>query len=1024
MNLVTRHCTPIGLRLTVTVLVILGTAYGDARLTAAPAATPRLDWLFDGQVAATARIGNTLYVGGGFRYVAPVAGNTGHLVGVSAVTGAVAPGVPAVNGSVLALEPDGAGGWFVSKATEINQGSALVATVVEHRRADGTLDPVFSSSAIAGTFRRLARVGPSLVVAPGTFAAFYGSLTVGGTERRVVALDPTTGALSPWAPLLPGTAPQVLDLAVSDTTLFALSRDGLFGAQRWVSAFDGATGTLLWQRDLGGTPPPGFPNFTGGALAVAGGRVIAGLDHGMFALDPATGAIDPAWGGANTAGVFVMDVEASSTSVYIGGRFTQFLGALRTNLAAVDLVTGALTSWSPQLTADAEILAVSPSGSVFVPVITGTVDGQVRDRVAEIDVAGHVTAWQPAASFYRPNVLEVAASGTLLIGTPIPALAGALPRKGLAAIDLATGALLPPGPLVDGGLVGTTDATTVTGLVADGPTLYISGIFATVNGVGRSGLAAVDTVSSTVLAWAPPAPVPPPLTPKVVLVQGGHVYVGAGDVTGREAYHANLRRYDAVFGALDAAWLPPPLTDMVESDGRLTALRSVGFGAAAVVGALDATTGGFTEWFRTSEVQLAATFDVFPFGGRLAVAGDTVYVAGPRTVALTDRAIADRLLAFDRRTGLRVGPEVVGYINGVAVADGRVVVLGGGMTMNASQRLSLGEIERPGLFTAWAPTWPILGAPVSFGYISIFSYTRGAVAATVAGDALIVRGRATGFPTPDRVTAFPLTGNSVPANLRSQELDGNTVFTWDAMVPSPAGGYVIEGGFGAGQTAAALPVGSVTSVALPMPAGPVFIRVRAENSASVSNEVVAGCVAPPQPPTALTTALAGTALTLTWTAPSGPVTNYTLRAGTAAGLSNVATLSLGAQTSVSGPVPGGTFFARVTASNACGTSGPSGEVFFTIGAPDALPAAPTALTSTVAGSTLTLSWTAPAGPVTGYVLEAGSAPGLANIGAATIGASPSLVIPGVPAGAYYVRVRAITSAGSGAASSDVLAVVP
>ncbi len=82
------------------------------------------------------------------------------------------------------------------------------------------------------------------------------------------------------------------------------------------------------------------------------------------------------------------------------------------------------------------------------------------------------------------------------------------------------------------------------------------------------------------------------------------------------------------------------------------------------------------------------------------------------------------------------------------------------------------------------------------------------------------------------------------------------------------------------------------------------------------------------------------------------------------------------------------------------------------------------LPSSLSGSTLTRSWTAPAGPVTGYVLEAGNAPGLANIGAAAIGAATSFVIPGVPPGVYYVRARAVTSAGSGAPSSDVVVVVP
>ena len=244
------------------------------------------------------------------------------------------------------------------------------------------------------------------------------------------------------------------------------------------------------------------------------------------------------------------------------------------------------------------------------------------------------------------------------------------------------------------------------------------------------------------------------------------------------------------------------------------------------------------------------------------------------------------------------------------------------------------------------------------------------------------------------------------------------------MAPPPGGGYVIEGGFAAGQTAAALPVGNATSIALPMPAGPLFIRVRPQGSTEVSNEIVAGCFGPPLPPTALTTSLNGTALTLAWTAPADAVTSYRLLAGTATGLSDAATLALGPQTSISGAVPGGTFFTRVTATNACGTSGPSGEVFFTIGAPDPLPEAPTNLAATVNGNTASLSWTAPVGPVTGYVLEAGTSADLANLGALQIGATPSLVVPGVPAGTYVLRVRAITSAGSGAPSADLVVVVP
>ena len=99
-------------------------------------------------------------------------------------------------------------------------------------------------------------------------------------------------------------------------------------------------------------------------------------------------------------------------------------------------------------------------------------------------------------------------------------------------------------------------------------------------------------------------------------------------------------------------------------------------------------------------------------------------------------------------------------------------------------------------------------------------------------------------------------------------------------------------------------------------------------------------------------------------------------------------------------MPGGTFFVRVSATNACGTSGPSGEVFLTVGAPDPLPTAPANVAASVSGSTVALTWTAPAGPVTGYVLEGGTGPGLANLGALRIGSATSFAVPGAPPGTY------------------------
>ena len=71
-----------------------------ARIAAEPSATARLDWLFDGNVLATTRIGNVIYVGGTFRNVSPTSGALGHLFALSTSTGAAVPGLPIVNGAV------------------------------------------------------------------------------------------------------------------------------------------------------------------------------------------------------------------------------------------------------------------------------------------------------------------------------------------------------------------------------------------------------------------------------------------------------------------------------------------------------------------------------------------------------------------------------------------------------------------------------------------------------------------------------------------------------------------------------------------------------------------------------------------------------------------------------------------------------------------------------------------------------------------------------------------------------------
>jgi hypothetical protein len=90
------------------------------------------------------------------------------------------------------------------------------------------------------------------------------------------------------------------------------------------------------------------------------------------------------------------------------------------------------------------------------------------------------------------------------------------------------------------------------------------------------------------------------------------------------------------------------------------------------------------------------------------------------------------------------------------------------------------------------------------------------------------------------------------------------------------------------------------------------------------------------------------------------------------------------------------------------------------------PTAPSGLTATASGSTVTLTWLAPTGtdPATSYTIEAGSAPGLANLANfATGNSATTFTASGVGAGTYYVRVRATNGSGASAASNEATLVV-
>ena len=122
-------------------------------------------------------------------------------------------------------------------------------------------------------------------------------------------------------------------------------------------------------------------------------------------------------------------------------------------------------------------------------------------------------------------------------------------------------------------------------------------------------------------------------------------------------------------------------------------------------------------------------------------------------------------------------------------------------------------------------------------------------------------------------------------------------------------------------------------------------------------------------------------------------------------------------------VPPGVYWVRVLAVNGCGISAPSANFPLLIEVDTAAPLEPLAFTGTASGGVVQLSWVEPPYLTpTGYLLEAGTGPGLSNITVLSV-TSTSFSAPGVPPGVYYLRVRGVNASGVGAPSAELRLVV-
>ncbi len=224
-------------------------------------------------------------------------------------------------------------------------------------------------------------------------------------------------------------------------------------------------------------------------------------------------------------------------------------------------------------------------------------------------------------------------------------------------------------------------------------------------------------------------------------------------------------------------------------------------------------------------------------------------------------------------------------------------------------------------------------------------------------------------------------------------------------------------------------VGLALSASVSAPNGTYYVQVYAKNAAGssvpASATVSVNAAAVPGAPQALMGSATGNIVNVKWSPPAsgGTVTNYLAQVGTAPGAANVFSGSAGLATAASGGLANGTYYVRLYAQNAAGTSPSSNELMVTVGPPCTVPAAPM-LNGSRMGNVIGISWTTPVGgPVVSYTVQAGNASGASNLYVGSVGLT-NAVSASVGAGPYFIRVVANAACGSSVSSNEVSVTVP
>jgi trimeric autotransporter adhesin len=456
--------------------------------------------------------------------------------------------------------------------------------------------------------------------------------------------------------------------------------------------------------------------YDDGLLYVGGRFHWLGPATGPFALLATdTGAVSA--GKTRLNGV-VFDAEPDGTGGwFLGGKFVVDQSACE-NLVHV-LADGTLDAWCAGVSGQVWSIA-RYDGKLFIGGLFEEVGGLVRQRMAALDAAtGQVLPWDPAvaATMQTGEVVRCleAAGGIVVLGGRFHDPIGGVLRTNAAAVDAVTGLATAFNPEPDG---------EVMALELAESKVYLGGGFTTVGGKPRPYMAEVSLAGG----------IPTELNPQpdgyvsAFALAGDLLYVGGHFETLGNAPRRGLAAIDVLSGYA-LPWAPAlqgVTYDWVDVFGL-----AVGGGMVYAAGWFDevngvprrnvaqmhAETGAVTAWTADcageGHLALCAVLD----GAKLGVGGEFTFMgAVPREGAAAIDLATGKPTPWSPAVLNEDGPEPMGLVNDFAFDDGRVYLLGNFTSVNGVEVHDVVAVDKVG--GSLVPGF-VAGATGSKGYVDL-----------------------------------------------------------------------------------------------------------------------------------------------------------------------------------------------------------------------------------------------------------------------------------------------------------------